>query len=228
MATKAVKNRIADLTNGEKEPKGEKLTISAPKFRTVHIRIIGTSPYCQNKFSAKARQQMKEKQESGTQGNTRKKRDPKDFDACYKAAMHVSHEGWYGLPASAFRTAMIDACRLVNFKMTFAKLGVFVEPDGRDADDGTPLVRITKGEPEYYESCVKNDSGVADVRARPLWKEGWEAIVRVRFDEDMFSLNDITNLMHRVGQQVGIGEGRPNSRDSCGIGFGLFEVEQYK
>jgi hypothetical protein len=33
------------------------------------------------------------------------------------------------------------------------------------------------------------------------------------------------NLFNRVGQQVGVGEGRPDSRNSAGMGMGLFNVE---
>jgi hypothetical protein len=31
-----------------------------------------------------------------------------------------------------------------------------------------------------------------------------------------------------VGRQVGIGEGRPDSRNSCGMGWGLFEIVNRK
>jgi len=31
-------------------------------------------------------------------------------------------------------------------------------------------------------------------------------------------------LLARVGMQVGIGEGRPDSKNSAGMGWGLFEV----
>lgn len=50
--------------------------------------------------------------------------------------------------------------------------------------------------------------------------------VTVRFDADQFTVADVTNLMARVGLQCGIGEERPNSRDSTGMGYGLFEVKQ--
>ena len=36
---------------------------------------------------------------------------------------------------------------------------------------------------------------------------------------------DVTNLLMRVGQQVGIGEGRPDSKNSAGMGWGTFNVE---
>src|SRR6185295_18232840 len=111
----------------------------------------------------------------------------------------------------------------VGFKMTLAKLSLFIEADGLDIKDGTPLVRLV-GEPEQSIMAVRNASGVADLRCRPLWRE-WSAVVRIRFDEDQFSATDVVNLLNRVGQQVGIGEGRPDSRESCGLGYGLFRLE---
>jgi hypothetical protein len=73
------------------------------------------------------------------------------------------------------------------------------------------------------ESVVRNETGVPDVRWRPYWDE-WEASVRVKYDADQFTATDVVNLMMRVGQQVGIGEGRPDSKDSAGQGWGTFEV----
>jgi len=205
--------------------KKESLTISPPNIKTAEFTIIGTAPYVQNKFSAKAKMQIKITQEAGSAGKKGRKREPKDFKECYKEAMHISREGWLGIPAPAFRAAMVSACRLVGFKMTVAKLSIFVEPDGFDNEDNTPLVKITKGEPEYTELPVKNETGVIDLRARPAWREGWEAKLRVKYDGDQFTLEDIANLLMRVGMQVGIGEGRPDSRKSCGMGWGTFELE---
>lgn len=198
------------------------VVIEPPKFEMADILIVGTSPYVQNKFSQKARDQMKEKQESGSRGKKGKAREGKDFQAVYEAAKHISREGWCGIPAPSFRNAMISACRIVGFKMTLAKLSVFVEADGYDGDDGTPLVRI-KGEPRIHEGLVRNQTGVADIRWRPMWEQ-WEAIVRVRWDATQFSAQDVVNLLARAGAQVGIGEGRPDSKASNGMGWGMFEV----
>jgi len=41
----------------------------------------------------------------------------------------------------------------------------------------------------------------------------------------MLTEEDVVNLIARVGMQVGIGEGRPDSKASAGLGFGLFEIE---
>jgi hypothetical protein len=106
--------------------------------------------------------------------------------------------------------------------MTRAKLSLFVVADGFDKLDGTPLVKITKGKPHYVEHAVRNESGVADIRPRPMWDEGWEAEVRLTWDADQFSTIDVANLLMRVGLQVGIGEGRPDSKNSAGMGWGTF------
>lgn len=75
---------------------------------------------------------------------------------------------------------------------------------------------------------VRNQTGVCDLRARPYWHPGWSANVKVRWDLTQFSATDVLNLLNRAGQLVGIGEGRPGSRNSAGIGYGLFVVEEAK
>jgi len=204
--------------------KSNSVQIQAPRLERAVFGIIGTAPYVQNKFSRKAMEQIKQTQMAGSTARKGKKREPKDFQRAYEEAIHRSTEGWYGIPAPAIRSAMISACRLVGFQMTKAKLAVFVEPDGFDADDGTPLVRITKGEPIYHEAAVRNENGVVDLRARPMWLPGWEADVQIVYDADLFTLEDVANLLLRAGQQVGIGEGRPDSKNSTGMGWGLFTL----
>jgi len=205
-------------------PRGAALTIDPPNFQIAEFRIRGVTAYVQNKFSTKARETIKKTQEAGQSGRKGKAREPKDFKAAYKNAMHVSSAGWHGIPAPAFRNAMISACRMTGYAMTRAKLSVFVIADGFDKDDSTPLVKITKGKPEYSELPTRNATGVCDLRPRPMWQPGWEAMVRVRYDADQFTLNDVANLVVRAGMQVGIGEGRADSRESNGIGWGEFEV----
>lgn len=206
-------------------PAREATAISAPKFSilTVPIRQAQGSPLVINAFSAKARAMMRETQELGSIGKKRKTREPKDFDALFQGARHISRDGWDGATCATFRNAMISACRLVSFKMTLGKLSLFVEADGNSAQDGTPLVRI-HGEPVPFEAPVRNASGVADIRVRPRWDE-WSANLRVRFDSEQFAPEDVVNLLVRAGKQCGIGEGRPDSSNSYGQGWGLFEID---
>ena len=118
------------MKTAEKTPKAsqkaENVTITAPKIHTAEFKIIGTAPYIQLRFSEKAMNAMREKMELGSQAAKKKARDARNFDEDFEQAKHISDEGWPGIPASAFRNAMISACRLVGFKMTLAKLSVFV------------------------------------------------------------------------------------------------------
>ncbi len=199
------------------------VAIPPPNLRVIEVDIVGSAPLVINRFSQKAMAMMAEKQKAGSQGKKGKAREAKDFDAAFEGARHLSREGWDGFPAGAIRAAMISACRLVGFKMTLAKLSVFVVADGFDIVDGTPLIRITGGEPRRLEMHVRNATGVADIRIRPQWLD-WGATLRIRYDADQFSASDVVNLLNRVGAQCGIGEGRPDSKNSAGIGFGTFEV----
>jgi hypothetical protein len=207
----------------------EVLGISPPNFAEAEFVIEGTSPYVQNKFSYKAMEEMKATQEAGSQAKKGKKKEPKDFAKCLEQATHYSTDGWIGMPAPAFRNAMISACKLVGFHMTKAKLAVFVEADGFDRDDFSPLVKITKGKPQSIDQAgsilpVRLKTGVIDLRARPMFQPGWQAKLRVKFDQDQFSLQDVANLLSRVGEQVGIGEGRNDSKSSNGQGWGCFKI----
>jgi hypothetical protein len=202
----------------------EAVVISPPKFKTAVIRLVGSAPYMQARFSHKSMLQMMQKMQEGSTAKKGKQRAARDFNDDFIQAQHISTEGWNGIPASAFRNASIDVCRMVGFKMTHAKMSIFIKADGFDKVDGTPLVRLEGPPPEKTELPVRNQTGVVDIRIRPMWRE-WAVSLRVEFDEDQFKLADVINLISRAGVQVGVGEGRPFSKESNGLGFGTWVID---
>ena len=200
------------------------VTIKPANIQTAQFRIVGTAPLVQARFSEKAKQAMMAKMEQGSTASKSRAKPARDFDEDMRNAMHISEDGWQGIPAGAFRNAMISACRLVGFKMTLAKLSVFIHADGFDKVDGIPLVKF-EGTPERHEMAARVGIDGTDIRIRPMWRK-WAAVIRVRYDADQFTVQDIANLMQRVGMQVGIGEGRPDSRSSAGLGWGTFELSE--
>lgn len=208
----------------DKTKKTEIVAITAPKIQTASFKLIGTAPFVQARFSQKAKLAMMAKMEAGGTAKGKKVRDARDFDQDCKDAMHIGVDGKNGVPAGAFRNAMISACRLVGFKMTLAKLSIFVEADTFDAVDGVPLVHL-HGDWERLDMHTRNATGVVDIRVRPMWRK-WHIDLRVKYDADQFTLTDVTNLLMRAGVQVGIGEGRHDSKSSTGLGFGTFEIER--
>ena len=204
------------------------VAIKPPDFRRVELSIRGTSPLVINRFSAKAIEQMRETQMAGSVARSRKKREPKDFQQLFEDAKHVSEEGWEGVHAAAFRNGAISACRACGYKMTYAKLAFMVEVSkpygGFDRVDGVPLVRLTEGVAEQFIAPTRNATGVIDLRCRPMYRD-WAAKLLIRYDAGMLTEDDVVNLIMRVGLQVGIGEGRPDSKASAGVGWGLFCLE---
>jgi hypothetical protein len=197
------------------------VTIKSPNFKVGVFELIGIAPLVIHRFSQKVKQQMKEKMETGKAASSKKNREPQSTDKLYEDAKYTSKEGWEGFHAASIRNAMISACRLVNFKMTLAKLSVFVEADGWDkTEPQIPLVRII-GKSVKQEDMARVETGQPYVCVRAAYHD-WRAKVRIRFDADQFTLEDVSNLLARVGQQVGLCEGRPDSKNSCGMGWGLF------
>jgi hypothetical protein len=205
------------------EPEAQDIRITAPLMKEIRLRIRSESPLVVSRFSSRTQEKIHAQHELGSVGRKGKQREPREFDAEFEGARHRLSDGSDGFAASALRNAAISACRLVGFKMTLAKLSIFTIHDGLDIADGTPLVRIIGPPPEPFEAMVRNANSIMDLRVRPMWRE-WGAILAMRYDAAQFSGDDIANLVMRVGAQVGFCEGRADSRNSAGIGFGHFRL----
>lgn len=204
--------------------KQTEVNIRPPNIQTAVFTIKGSAPLVIHKFSTKSKNQIKQTMEAGSTAKKGKKREPADMDEMYNEARYISPEGWDGFNASSIRCALISACRLVGFQMTKAKLSVFVLADGYDVKEPEiPLIRII-GKPRKTEMIAKVETGQPYICVRPCY-DSWKADVRIQFDADQFTIDDVTNLLVRAGLQVGIGEGRPDSKKGSGMGWGTFTVE---
>lgn len=199
------------------------VSIKAPNFQVATFEIEGTAPLVIHRFSAKVKNEMKTKMETGKAASSKKNRDAKNTDDLYQEAKYVANEGWEGFHAAAMRNALISACRLVGFKMTLAKMSIFVLEDGWDkTEPQIPLIRII-GNSVKQEDMARVETGQPYVCVRAAYHK-WKAKIRLRWDADQFTVTDVSNLLTRVGMQVGLCEGRPDSKNSAGMGWGLFVV----
>ena len=90
------------MTDAEKAPtyratkaakKARELVIQAPNMETVVLHIRGTTPYVQNKFSGRIRDEIADKQAEGTKpAKAGKARPPKDFQQLYRECQHIERE----------------------------------------------------------------------------------------------------------------------------------------
>jgi len=213
-------NRVSELNNG---PVSQAVQISAPNMQVARFIIRGTAPLVIHRFSQKTKDSIIDQMKLGSAARKGKKKEALNPEAAYNQARYISTEGWDGLNVAGVRCALISACRLVGFKMTLAKLSVFVLEDGRDKEEPEyALIRI-HGEARMLESIGRLANGSVCPIHRPIYDQ-WSAAIRIRFDADQFTLKDISNLLMRVGMQVGFGEGRPDSKNSAGMGWGTFEI----
>src|SRR5689334_1211097 len=182
------------------EVKSRTVQIPPPRFGRAVFEIIGTAVLVVHRFSAKTKNQMKLKMETGKAASSKKNREAKDSDQTFNEGRYISPDGWDGFHAAGIRKGMIDMCRLVNFKMTLARLSIFVEADGHDKfEPQIPLVRIY-GEPIKQEDMARVETGQPYVTIRPAY-HNWRAKVRIKWDLDQFTLEDVTNLLMRLGAQ---------------------------
>ncbi|HAM40531.1 MAG TPA: hypothetical protein DCP69_04150 [Candidatus Omnitrophica bacterium] len=204
------------------------VTIKPPNMEFVEFRIMGTAPLVIHRFDEKIKREFGDKIVRGTSPAGKKRHEPRTLEDLCEAAKYIGEtngERWEGFNAGAIRAAMISACRVVNFKMTLAKLSLFVVQDSWDVKDPLiPLIRIY-GASRISESIGRTSTDVAMLTVRPMYFP-WEANIRIRFDGDQFNFTDVANLLQRVGEQVGIGEGRPDSKNSAGMGWGTFELKR--
>lgn len=197
-------------------------SIKAPNFQTLEVRIKGSAPLMVHKFSMKARHQIQAKQTSADK--VKGARAPKDYKAEFNAARYISKQGWDGFYAGSIRNAMIRAASYGGgLTMTQAKGLLFIVAEGFDKEDGTPLVRI-QGKATHDTRPARNDGGGIDMRNRPRYDD-WGAKLKISYDADLLSAQDVLNLLARAGESVGICDGRPSSPNSNGCGFGTFTVE---
>jgi hypothetical protein len=138
--------------------------------------------------------------------------------ADYEASFYRLPDGGYGFPSSAFKVAIVGACRLFDgLPMTQAKIAVRVTGEG-------PLQLVAlEGEPYMREDMVRLETGVADLRYRPGFPE-WKTVLPITFNAGLLSLDSLVHLVDGAGQG-GVGEWRPSAPKSASGGCGTFRVD---
>ena len=177
------------------------------EIKTYVLRLVGDSPLIVHAWSAKAKQEMLDKQ----MGKARSKKEPKDPQADYEGAFYRLPNGKPGFPTIAFKAAAVNAARQVEgLTMTFLR-GAFHTVGELVEIEGTPRIR---------EDMVRVGMGTADIRFRPEWAE-WAINLTVRLNTRSLTLEQLIHLFNQAGFSVGVGEWRPEKDGRNG----MFHVE---
>lgn len=183
----------------------------------VDIPIVGITPLIPHAWSQKARNMMAAKQANP---GLRAAREPKDEaaieqerrDSCYWLDGDTP-----GMPATAFKAAMVDGCRFFDgLTMALAKMLFYVEGVGPDQ-----LVPI-EGDPHPRQDTPRNADGVADLRYRYMF-DPWAAVLRIHYYPAKITADSVIALVD-AGGKGGVGDWRPSSPKSKTGMYGQFRV----
>lgn len=189
----------------------------------VVIPIVGKTDLIPHQWSEKAKNMMREKQTGGA-GAVRGKREAKDPEAEAEAAIYRLPDGRPGMPATAFKAAMVAACRFFEgLPMTEGRLMIYVRGEGPEN-----LVPIT-GTEHIREDTPRNATGVVDLRYRTSLLasgegEPWRAELTVVYPPKLISEKSIVALVDAAGR-VGVGDWRPGSPKSNSGIYGTFRID---
>lgn len=183
--------------------------------RIVVLDIVGVSPLIPHNWSEKARRMMRQAQ-SGL--DVKPAREPKVARDEAEASLYRLPDGRPGMPATAFKAAIVGAVRLFQgVTMVQAKSAVFVRGAGPDQ-----LVAV-EGEMEMREDMPRNANGNVDLRYRyAFWP--WSAALEVEYLPSMMGEASVVALVDAAGGG-GVGDWRPSAPKSHTGTFGRFEVK---
>ena len=66
------------------------VTIKAPNFQKAVFELVGTAPLVIHRFSAKTKNEMKQKMETGKAASSKRNREPKSTDESYQESRYIS------------------------------------------------------------------------------------------------------------------------------------------
>lgn len=197
------------------------LVISIPKIniQQIDITLVGVSPLISHAWSEKAKKMMLDKQMKKAK-TAKEAKDPwRDFcESLYwltprpeKPTQDDINTAKFGFPVVGIKAAAVGACRFVDgMKMTEARGAFHIDGEFAHIEGPPPVMR---------EDMVKIAMGTADLRYRGEFKD-WKTTVRVSYNADAISAEQIVNLLNLAGFGVGIGEWRPSTDG----GYGRFKV----
>jgi len=217
------------------------IQIPAPNIKTVEIEVKSSTPLMFHKWSEKAKAQIRDKQQKKVKAG-RPVREP---EVEYHNSFYYTKDGYVSFPALAIKQAIVGAARSIDgLQMTVIRGNIFVvgDEDGlvpvlvdgkpikpskkletASGSQGENVYAIDKENPNILmmEHMVRVARGGADLRYRGMVKN-WTMKLLIRFNADMFSAEQVVNLIQTAGFSQGLGEWRPERNGD----WGCFEVVQ--
>jgi hypothetical protein len=188
------------------------------------LTLVGDSSLVSHRWSKKAKQEMLDKQMKKAKQAKAAKNPAMDYaeslylyntelqdeDEVYRRIAGGDTSGVeFCFPSVAFKSAAVSACRFADgVAMTQAR-GAFHVMD--------EYTKIETSGPYMREDMVMIGKGTtADLRYRGEFRD-WKATLKIDYNVNAFSPEQIMNLFNIAGFGVGVGEWRPEKNGSHGL-----------
>lgn len=181
-------------------------TLPEMDIQIFEITLIGDSPLICHAWSQKAKDMMAAKDQLLPK-EAPGQRDPEQE---FRDSLYPLPEGGYGFPAVAFKSAAVDACSHVGSLTKVIARGAF-----HVVSDMVPIV----GTPTPRSDMVRIGMGTSTTRYRGEFRT-WSVVLRIRYNANVLSAEQIVHLFNTAGFAIGVGEWRPQREGS----FGMFHV----
>jgi hypothetical protein len=217
----ATSNRL----NGAVKPERITIDLNDPTLAAwgeITVKIQSTAPLMQQRFSKKAEILGKHTGETVKSKKPNKNPEQDMLDSLHiigarPKTIEAAAKARIGIPAVAFKMAMIRGASICGGKMTEAKTSIFVNST---ADD---LVEIVCDDaPELDTRPTRNATGVIDIRCRPLIRS-WHATLTIRYNHLQVNYKNVISWLINAGIGCGVGELRPFGKESTGD-YGTWKV----
>jgi hypothetical protein len=205
--------------------KKETIELAPIDIKKAVVKIVGDTPLIVHNFNEKTKRQMLEKQMKKAEAPREAKNPVEDFmrslhwltpmpeeftEEAFKKALDEGAK--FGFPSIGLKASAVSGA----YRSKLAKDKVSL--NGAFHID-SEYIEI-KGTPEIREDMVRVANGYPDIRYRAEFKK-WEAVVEIKYNSAVFSLEQIINFLNIGGFSVGIGEWRAEKGGS----YGSFHIE---
>lgn len=181
----------------------------------IDVPIIGKTPLIPHRWSEKSKRMMPGHPDKDKVKSEKGVRKPEEEAG---ACLYMLGQD-YAMPATAFKAAIVGACRFFEKPtMVEAKQLFFVEGEGSEQ-----LVRIECSSKELHEDTCRNSNGSADLRYR-YYLTDWKAKLTIRFVPRLVSDESIIALVDAAGRG-GVGDWRPSAPKSFTGTYGTWGVD---
>jgi len=187
------------------------------KLEEISVPIIGMTGLLVDAFQDDAEQAITDKSE-GIKGKTKKSLVPEEEFVKAKHFAKLGKEVFEAFPAYGFKRAALRGAKSAGLVMKDTQGQFHVIGD----DDTQNYVRII-GESQPLKDLPKNRMGQRVIKYKAFYPE-WQAILRIMYDANAMSLDDLYTILHLGGFVCGVGNKRPGSEHSGR--YGTFDVKR--